>query len=228
MKIIQLLSYVNLFFIFSCQTNEHKNDSSSKKIKYENLNISFGLTTYNDIEYNIYGETLASSRIALSDSVLLIFEYNEFDSLKKTKIKIWIKGKKIASSESFNSLRKMYNLKDISINDFVIDKKDSINTNYCLLNIDVKNKYIRKLKNNLLLSFHKGSIKNDTTINFNICNKLIEENIPINYEIGAPATSFFLHDITGDGIEEVFIGYYLVNSKNNNYSIIIDSVFSFF
>lgn len=227
MKIIQLSFYIILFLFFSCKENAPTNRNNFPiKIKTKKLNISFALTNYDDIEFTNYGRRLFTSKIALSDSILLIVNVNEFDSIKNPKTQIWIKGKKMETTGNYSFLIKKFKLKEISITDFVIQKNDTLNNNLCFPNIDKNNSYFRKTKNNILLNFYKGWVKKDTTIFFNICNCSTKEKIPIYYEIEATSTCFFLQDITGDGIEEVFMGYYLVNGRNNNSSIIINNVFS--
>ena len=92
--------------------------------------------------------------------------------------------------------------------------------------VSSKNKFA-KTKNNILLCFPKGNLKYKSTTFLKVCNEISQEKISIYYENEVISTAFFLHDITGDGIEEVFIGYYLVDGKNNNYSVIINNVYSF-
>ena len=221
MKILKTTCYFILIFFTSC-----KKSDVLHKIKYEKLNVSFGLTNYEDVEYNPYDDKLISSKIAMSDKTLLIFDDSEFDTLQKNKIKIWIKGKKTEVKENYDLLKQNYHLKEITINDFVNQKNDSTNTNL-ILPINMVNKSFRKLKNNLLLIFPKENLNYNPTFFIIVYNISTKEKIIINFRNKVYSTSLFLHDITGDGIEEVFVGNNIVNGRNNNYSIIIDNVFSF-
>lgn len=224
----QIIFFMMLLLLFSCKKSEPKNQKiNSNKIKFEKLKITFGLSKYENLEYNLYGERLISSKIAKSDSVLLIYDLNAFDSLEKNKLKLWIYGKKIETDEKFEFLVKKYNLKEMSINNFIMEKSESLRNNYCFSNLDKAKYNFRETKNNLLLSFNKGNLKYKSTVFLNVCNKIAQERIPIYYENEVISTAFFLHDITGDGVEEVFIGYYLVDRNNNNYSVIINNVYSF-
>ncbi len=214
-----------LFLFFSCKKDGNlKKNKLSNRVKYEKLNIGFAVTNYEDAEYNVYGKSLSTSRIAISNNVLLLMSDNEFDSIKQ--MQIWVNGKAIKTKQNFNSLKKRFKLKEISINEFVKEKNDSISSP-CFSRDDFNSYSSRKLKNNLLLNFYNGNLKKDTIVFLNVCNKSTIEKIPIHYEIGAASTCLFLHDITGDGIEEVFVGYYLVNGRNNNYSVVVSNVFSF-
>ncbi|MDO5656395.1 MAG: hypothetical protein Q4G27_09680 [Flavobacteriaceae bacterium] len=217
-KFIFIIAFANL----SCNQSNLKKDL----IIMDNLDISFGLTYYEYKQLNQAGSKLESSKIALSDSILLLFNDNFFVTEKgMPKISLWIKGKEINTSDNFDTLKTKYKLKESSIYDFLNQSEDSL-VNYSICFPYDKDFRVKKLKNDVVVRFPRTNYKRDSVLILNVCHKGRIENVPVNYSNSIPIyPSILFYDITGDGVEEIFIGQqYLTGHEELGYSTV--SVYS--
>ncbi len=180
-----------IFFLVSCNNNKQENKRLQliSKITIEGNNNSAKL----------------DSKFALSDNVVL-FQANSYyhtsESTADSTVVLIVNGKKIPEKRNFSYLLKKYNLQSTSLNNLLFSKNDELRNSESILKKYGDMNVVRQGKDGTIYQMYNKD-KNIQVAYLNIYYPDKEvQTFKFNVKNGTPA--FFLHDINGDGKEELF------------------------
>ncbi|MEO7522462.1 MAG: hypothetical protein ABIT58_00130 [Ferruginibacter sp.] len=146
-----------------------------------------------------------NSRIAFNDTVFVISEFGmahtEYMAVDSNTY-VWIRGKTAENKLAFKDVVEKYKLNQLDFNKFTSLQNDTLLLGgHKLDSIEYYHLTARKSNNGNMLAYYK--LKGDSSlIDLFIKNKNYTFHLPPNKWIDP---SFELLDITGDGIDEIFV-----------------------
>lgn len=146
-----------------------------------------------------------NSKFALSNRVIL-FQANSYyhskEAIADSTVILIVNGKKVPVKKDFNFLSKKYNLRPALLNNLLFSKNDSIKSSEAnLINHGSLNVVRKAMGGTIYQLYNKNKNTKKAYLNIYKSGKLIQ-TFKFNSEEGIP--SFFLHDVNGDGKEEIF------------------------
>lgn len=236
--------------LFSCKSKKKTSNYNEVILNSISLNLLFedDLWIFDNVKKNDNLYEGMSSRIALSDSILLT---TDFLNNEKEIVKLWINGtrienkneligtpkhsnktiNKLDTSFSYYSLVKKYSLKETTLKQFSSFKSDSIPLKLKKIKNIYKNdstwnynEVVKVSRNNTMYQLY---LEKDGYYNINIYYKGHTFSYPQKDLKSLYPSTIGLHDITGDGKEELFVfneeelfGRGIVASKVKIYEIL--------
>lgn len=199
---ITFTSLIIVFFIFSCQKKETIEVSTQKKvpIKKDSLELLFVECLDDGRFHNQFGKILYSDSIFFISSALGESE-------------LYLKGKLISKInildyDEYDSISKKYNLKEMDILKFTSPslnyqfEENSACTKLKSFNSKILDHSVMKSKSGTI--FQYIVYENETTT-LKICNSNSSYIFHLKTELSNSMSYIKLIDITGDGLEELFI-----------------------